>query len=234
MRIAVVEDEDKAAELLISYIKRYEEEKGFSFEVIRYTNGLSFISDYKADIDILFMDIEMPHLDGMTTAQKLRELDEHVCLIFVTNMAQYAIKGYEVDAMDFVVKPVRYFSFSLKLDRAIKQRRRLEKAELVLPDKESAKRLVISDILYIEVKNHTLIYYTVSGDSVSVRGTISAEEENLRGRGFARCSNSYLVNLAKVTAVEKNTLLLDGKVLPISRTQKAEFMRALADFVGNE
>lgn len=234
MRIAIVEDENKAAELLISYIKRYEEEKGMSFEVIRFTNGLSFISDYKADIDIIFMDIEMPHLDGMTTAQKLRELDEQVCLIFVTNMAQYAIKGYEVDAMDFVVKPVRYFNFSLKLDRAVKQRRRLEKAELVLPNKENAQRLSITDILYIEVKNHTLIYHTVSGDTVSIRGTISAEEEKLRSQGFARCSNSYLVNLARVTAVEKNTLLVGGRALPISRTQKAELMRALADFVGNE
>ena len=233
MRIAIVEDEDKSAELLYDYIKRFEEEKKVKLETVRFRDGLNFISDYKADFDIVFMDIEMPHLDGMTTAQKLRELDENVCLIFVTNMAQYAIKGYEVDAMDFVVKPVRYFSFSLKLERALKTRMRREKMELILPANENMKRLDLSDVTYIEVKNHTLVYHTVSGGTVSARGTMSAEEKRLKEKGFARSSNSYLVNLARVSAVDKNSLTVGGEELPISRTQKTEFMRALADFVGN-
>lgn len=232
MRIAIVEDQDKSAELLLDYIQRYEREKDCRFETIRFTDGLSFISDYKADIDVIFMDIEMPHLDGMAAAQKLRELDENVCLIFVTNLASYAIKGYEVSAMDFMVKPVRYFSFAMKLDRAIRIRNRCAKAEMVLPSKNDPKRLSLDDILYIEVKNHTLIYHTVDSRTATVRGTMSGVEKQLSSQGFARCSNSYLVNLSKVFSVQKNTVVLIKEELPISRTQKAEFMRALAEFVG--
>ncbi|MBR1813610.1 MAG: response regulator transcription factor [Lachnospiraceae bacterium] len=232
MRIAIVEDEDQSARLLTEHIHRFEAENNLSLEIVRFLDGLQFISDYQADFDVIFMDIEMPHLDGMTTAHRLRELDENVCLIFVTNMAQYAIKGYEVGALDFVVKPVRYFSFSQKMERALRMRKRREKTELVLPAEENKKRLDLDDVLYIEVKNHTLLYHTLS-ETVSARGTISAEEKKLAEKGFARCSNSYLVNLAKVSSVEKTSLTVGGEELPISRTQKADFMKALVDFVGN-
>ena len=233
MKLAIVEDEEKSVELLLDYIRKFEREKGVNLEAVCFRDGLSFLDHYQADFDIVFMDIEMPHLDGMTAAGKLRELDENVCLIFVTNLASYAIKGYEVDAMDFIVKPVRYFSFSLKLERAMKICMRRKKTELVLPAEENRRRLIIQDITYIEVKGHTLIYHTVSENTFSVRGTLSAEENKLSEKGFARCSNSFLVNMDRVTSVSKSSLMVGNEELPISRTQRVDFMRALADHVGN-
>lgn len=99
-RIAIVEDDQNAAEVLRSYLQRYEEENGEQFSVSSFANGLLFLKEQESGFDIVFMDIEMPALDGMETAKLLRRVNDISCLIFVTNMASYAIKGYEVDAID--------------------------------------------------------------------------------------------------------------------------------------
>ena len=234
MRIAIVEDESKSAELLISYIRRYEEEKSIRFEVLQYTDGSSFITDYKASIDIVLMDIEMPHLDGMSAARMLREMDEEVCLIFITNMAQYAIKGYEVRAIDYIVKPVRYFPFSRMLDKAVYLREREAKKEYTIAVKGGVRRLNTSDIMYIEVRNHTLFYFLQDGQIISGRGTITEEKERLQKKDFAQPSKSFLVNMAKIEAIRKNSVVIAQNEIPVSRTHKVAFMQVLADYMGNQ
>ena len=108
-RIAIVEDDALSAKLLFSYIKKYEQETNGEFEAIIFENGYKFLENYKSGAyEIIFMDINMPHLSGIETAIDLRKLDESVALIFVTNLAQYAINGYEVSALDFMLKPVSY------------------------------------------------------------------------------------------------------------------------------
>lgn len=231
VRIAVVEDDSVSAELLVKYLHRYEREKETQFEISFYTDGMNFISDYQADLDIIFMDIEMPYMDGMTAARKLREMDESVCLIFVTNMAKYAIKGYEVAALDFMVKPVKYFNFTMKLERALRQRKNNQRAEVKLPIEEGKRRLTVSDILYVEVSNHTLIYHTTEG-KVQLRGTITGAEAELGEKNFARSSNSFLINLAKVTAVGKNFVKVGSEELSLSRSKKEDFMKKLTNFLG--
>ena len=117
LKIAIVENEPEQADLLSGYIARYSQESGIKCQVVTFSNGLEFISGYTPGFDAVFMDIKMPLIDGMEAAEKLRKIDEDVVLIFVTNMAQLAIKGYKVNAMDFIVKPVTYFDFSLEMDK---------------------------------------------------------------------------------------------------------------------
>lgn len=115
IKVIIVEDEKDAADLLQQYLVRYGETKGVEFDVRRYSDVTSFLAGYNNSTDLIFMDIELPDGDGMSAIAKIRERDNEVTVIFVTNLSQYAVKGYEVRAFDFIVKPVSYSNFSIKL-----------------------------------------------------------------------------------------------------------------------
>ena len=121
IRIAIVEDEAAYAEQLEGFLHRYEEEKKEAFEITRFSDGDSIVHNYKAKYDIILMDIQMKFMDGMSAAGKIRKSDTEVIIIFITNMRQYAILGYAVDALDYVVKPISYFAFSERLGKAIER-----------------------------------------------------------------------------------------------------------------
>ena len=117
IRVAIVEDEAEIREQLMGYVQRYTRQYGTAFEVKTFADGLEILEDYRPAYDLILLDIEMKHLDGMETARRIRELDPEVMLVFITNMAQYAIKGYAVGALDYVLKPVPYFAFSQQLQK---------------------------------------------------------------------------------------------------------------------
>ena len=121
LRVAIVVDQDIDANLLISYLRRYGKEKNLEIEAAHFKNGILFLQQYRGDYDIVFMDIDMPVISGMNTAHSLREIDPHVLLIFVTALARFALNGYEVDAYDFIIKPVQYRHFITKMERAEKK-----------------------------------------------------------------------------------------------------------------
>ena len=131
-RIAIVEDEAAVREQLAGYVQRYTRQYGTPFEVTEFADGMEILEDYRPQFDIIFLDVEMKHLDGMETARRIRERDGGVLIVFITNMAQYAIRGYEVDALDYVLKPVNYYQFCTKLSRAIQRVQRRRGGQVVL------------------------------------------------------------------------------------------------------
>lgn len=106
----------------------------------------------------------MKHLDGMTTAERIRQMDADVILIFITNMAQYAIRGYSVGALDYVLKPVPYFAFSEQLKKAEKNLARRASHYLMVPVESGLRRLDSSRLYYLESEGHRVHYYTEDGD----------------------------------------------------------------------
>ena len=119
LRIATVEDDTNDLEALRTHLSRYEKENGLKFQVTEFRDGEDIVTDYSADYDLILMDIEMAFLNGMKAAEKIRELDKDVIIIFITNMPQYAIQGYKVNALDYMLKPISYFSFSESMGRAL-------------------------------------------------------------------------------------------------------------------
>ena len=104
IRIAIVEDEHAYAMQLQEFLRQYEQDNGEVFEVSVFTDGDQIVHKYKSQFDIILMDVEMKFLDGMSAAEEIRKVDSEVVIIFITNMPQYAIRGYAVDALDYVLK----------------------------------------------------------------------------------------------------------------------------------
>ena len=173
------------------------------------------------------MDIQMPNMNGMEAARRLRVLDEKVLLVFVTNLTQYAIAGYGVSALDYIVKPVNYYDFALKLTRALKRINHARDNALTIATPMGMTRVDLDDIVYIEVQNHELTYHTVE-NTYSQYGTLNSLEKELQNKGFGRCNSCYLVNLQHVRQVSGYSLMLsDGSELRISQPKKKGFMDVL-------
>ena len=232
INIAIVEDDDSAALILRDYLTYYQEKNDIQFDITRFNDALSFLSDRRVLYDIIFMDIELPNLNGMDAALKLREFDKESVLIFVTNMAQFAVKGYEAGALDFMVKPINYQDFSLKMDKAINIVKTNAEIELVIRKVDGFVRLSTKKIIYIEVTGHTLCYHTTEGDIIA-SGSLSKMEDKLRPYNFMRCNSCYLVNPKYIQSVQGYDLLMsNGDVLKISRPRKKQFMTDLANWLG--
>ncbi len=230
-KIAVVEDNDAVRAELCGFIAQYAQESGSQLDVTPFSDGAQVVEPYRPGFDIIFLDIEMPTLGGMPTAERIRLLDPDVVLIFVTNMAQYAVRGYEVDALDFVLKPVNYYQFSTKLARALQRIQRRRGGQITLQTPGGAQQLDTDDILYLETRDRLLHYHTA--DKVwSVRGSLLKSEKELAPYHFARCNQCYLVNLRHVKGVQDDLVQVGEERLEISRRQRAAFLAAVASYVG--
>ena len=233
MKLAIVEDEKIYVEKIKSYLKRYQNEFGYEIRSVWFDDGSEIIENYSGDYDIILMDIQMKFLDGFSTAKKIRELDQEVIIIFITNMTNYAIRGYEVDAMDYIVKPVEYFSFSTKLERAVRRIHKKEKHYISIPIKGGIRKMELAQIYYIESQGHMLRYKTAEGE-LECRDILQQMENLLVPYGFFRCSKSYLVNMQYVDAIRENECVVQGERLPVGRAKKKEFMKKMLNYMSGE
>lgn len=233
LRVAVAEDNEGYRNQMKGYLERYSQEHQLDLEYRCFDNGQQLVQEYRPDYDIVLLDIMMPDLDGMTAAEQIRQVDDKVVMIFITQMAQYAIQGYSVGALDYLLKPVQYETFDLKFTRAVDRVRSREGGRITLLLSNGMKRLKTMDIYYVEIQNHTLHYHTREGEYV-LRGTLAAAERALESYPFAKCSHWYLVNLAHVTEVNKDVVMVAGTPLDISRRYRASFLSAVTNYVGGD
>ena len=164
-KIAIVEDQEETRESLNRFVWQYAQEQGLQVEISLITDGAEIAEHYTPGFDIIFMDVEMPRLDGFGAAEAIRAVDADVVLVFVTNMAQYAIRGYEVDALDYVLKPVNYYQFCTKLSRAIQrvQRRRGVLVLLLLWGRGDAFTLSILGENGLSINLYTILFIAFFG-----------------------------------------------------------------------
>ena len=230
IHIALVEDEEEYRKVFLGYLRRYEQESGRQFRISVFPDGEDIISSYKADYDLILMDIAMRFMDGMTAAEKIRELDQEVVIIFITNMPQFVMKGYAVDALDYVLKPVNYFAFSRRIDRAISRMSRRREQYLTVPVRGGIRKLSVSNILYVEVQDHDLLFHT-RNESILTRGSLAEVEAKLGNAGFFRCNKYCLVNLAFADSLQGIDLVVAGEHIQVSRAKKKAVLDALNNYL---
>lgn len=231
IKVAIVEDKDSEAATLSAFLERFAQERNESFLPVRFTCPTDFLSRYDG-FDVVFMDIEFPDdMDGLKASRKLREKDSSVTLIFVTSFGQFAVKGYEVEAFDFYVKPLSYVDFSLRLSRALKRIGKQKSDSVRIRTGGQVKILPVKEIKYVEVIKHNLIFHTLSGN-LEASGSLAETEASLKDKYFVRCNNCYLVNLWFVKGVDGMNVNVDGEYLAVSRPRRKEFMSALNRYLG--
>ena len=207
LRIATVEDDANDLEALRTHLSRYEKENGLKFQVTEFRDGEDIVTDYSADYDLILMDIEMAFLNGMKAAEKIRELDKDVIIIFITNMPQYAIQG-----------------------RALHRVNVQEKEFITIALKGGKKKLDITQICYVEVQDHLLLYHTTEG-SFATKGTIRDAESQLDAKSFFRCNRCYLVNLEYVDNYMGSDVSVNGDTIQVSRSRRKPFLDALNEYL---
>ena len=233
LRVAVVEDDAAAAQTTKEYLNRYGAGNGVSFQADLFARGEELLDGYTPRYELILMDIRLEGgMSGMELAQEIRKLDTFVQIIFITSLARYAVKSYEVGALDFLTKPVSFYQFSMKLDRALRVIRRNEDICLTVPTVRGLKVLPSREIRFLEVSDHDLIFHTEQGE-YRTRGSLGKTEEQLAGHSFLRTAVSHLVNLRYVSEIDGNTMILTtGERLPISRSRKKEVLAGLAAYLG--
>ena len=232
IEVAIIEDDAVAKERIAKYFERYSSETGEEFRPVCFSSAVDFLTNFKANYGIVCMDIDLPDMDGLTASKKLRKMDSTVCLIFITNMAQFAVRGYEVDAMDFMVKPVSYPNFALKIARAA-ERIKTAANKIVINNKQGVRVIYASDIKYVEVMGHTVTFHLREEDVIAW-GTLKKYEEQLSGLGFSRCNACYLVNLRYVKGVNDYDVFVDDEKLQVSYSRKKQFLKDMADYLGGK
>lgn len=221
----ILDDEDLAIRLLQSYVDKVP----YLFLVAAVNSGFEAIDILNSnDIDLVFVDIEMPELNGM---EFIRSLNRQPAFIFVTAYREYAADAFEIDAVDYLVKPVSFERFLKSVNKYLKIHNR--KAETTksptirLRADRKIHQITITKILYIEgFKDYIKIYFD-NREMLIFKETLSALSNKLIPNGFIRCHKSYLIPVSKIKAFNAEGIELGDKLIPIGRSYKEEVLRML-------
>ncbi len=236
LNLIMVEDDKAAKERVEGYLEQFAKEKNVAYNLKWFQTAEDFLEGYDPSCDIVFLDIDLPNMDGMECAKALRKTDSEVTLVFITELKQLAVEGYEVDAADFIVKPVSYLGFATKFERLLKKNFTTRHATITIKSEGSLVRLAMNEIYYVDISRHDMVYHTTHGDYMT-KGSLKKEEEMLKENNFFRCIHYCMINLRYVALIKGYTVTMrvghDGakKEIPIGRNQKAELVRALNNYL---
>lgn len=232
MRVAIVDDSRDELDDLEHCLKKFSDEIVEGVTIDKYANGVDFLEGYTNQYDLILLDIDMPKISGIDVARTIREKNADVVLMFVTAMTQYALAGFEVDAIDYVIKPISYPDFSLKLKKAKRFIEMNQKDQpILLQTRAGMVKLNIKDILYVESSLHYCIYHT-EVQEYKVRESMTSAEQKLEPYNFARCNSGYLVALKHIKSIIKDDVYVGRYVLKISRSKKAKFIEKFTRVLG--
>lgn len=230
LNIAIVEDTEADRKLLSEYLDRFSKERNVPLSYQTYPNPIPFLDKYEGNLDVIFFDIKMPQMSGMEAAKKIRAIDSSVIIIFVTSLAQFALEGYSVQALDYLVKPVSYSEFYLKFSRALPRIPKKSEETIIVSTSEGKKVIPIEDLHYVESKGHHLTYH-YGNETAIERNTMKDVEKELAGKGFYRINSCYLVHLRDVKKVKGYECQVGEETLMISQPRKKAFLDALKTYL---
>ncbi len=232
LKIALCDDESVEIEYLSSLAREWAETSRRNVNISTFQSAEAFLFEYEEDksFDILILDIQMKGMDGIELAEKIRESNSGVQIIFITGYPDYISMGYDVSALHYLIKPVEKQKLFSVLDKAEKNLNKAEKFILLSVESENI-RLRTDDIIYIEAFGHSSNIVCKNGE-YSVKMPISDVFGMLDG-SFVYCHRSYVINLRSVSSITKTDIIFDdGKNVPVSRRMYGAVNTAFINYYG--
>ncbi len=233
LHIAICDDEKDFVEHLTGLLLQYSRDTGREIKITAYYDGMELIEKYDTTIDLIFLDICMKMVNGLHAAERIRQMDENVGIIFLTTLTQYGLEGYKYQATNYIIKPLKYVRLKSEMDKFIRRRQKDETPSLVIANDTGKYKVSLKSIRYIETYNRNLMFHTENENIICYK-SMKEVEKQLQDKSFVRCHTSYIVNLFYVKGIKKLDIeLITGETIPVSQPKRKEFMERLADYWGD-
>lgn len=231
MRVAICDDENIQLSMTKASLERAY--KSLDLVIDTYTSGAKLLNATDSiDYDLIILDIEMPEMNGIETAKKLRKIGEETAIVFLTSHVEYALEGYEVNALRYLTKPANTEKLSEIITYLVEQKKKDKR--VLLRNSEDVEMVCVADIYYMEAQDQMIRVVTDKGEYRN-RYNLGDYERELSAEGFFRIHRGYLVNLGHVRRMSRREIVMeDGVSLPISRVKEAALKEALFHYVKNE
>lgn len=228
IHIAICDDERDFVAHLKGLLQQYAAETGEEIKITPYYDGMELVERYDTTIDLIFLDIQMRLLNGLRTAEHIRRMDEGVGIIFLTTLTQYGLEGYKYQAVNYIIKPMKYVRLKAEMDQWLKKRRKEDSSALAVANDTGKYKVFLKSLRYVETFNRNLLLHTGQEHIICYK-SMKEMEQKLQNKGFVRCHTSYIVNLSYIKGVKKLEIeLITGEKIPISQPKRKEFMEKLA------
>ena len=238
MKITICDDEKRICEMIADCIK----EVNANVEVESFSDAKSVVSP-SFESDIVFLDIQMPGIDGMNAARLLRSNAKKTVIVFVTALEDYVFNAFDVGAFQYIVKPFDKEKLKVVINKAIEQANEQKYIDKMLSDKSSGEesrtitvksggantRVIISDIEYAEIFDRRIVLHMSSKDTIEYYGKMS-DLEKILGKDFFRVHRAYLINLSFIKSYDSKTVNVDSEEIPVARGKYQELIKAYLSF----
>ncbi len=238
MKIAICDDEKPIRD----YIEKCVREVKPDAFVLQYSDASDMVSA-SFDADILFLDIQMPGMDGMKAARVLRTMGNKTIIVFVTAVEEYVFQAFDVGAVQYIVKPFDRNKLVETIKRAIElagERRSIEDALSETKDSADSesfliksggvnRKIILADISYAEVLEHRIILHMKDREQIEYYGKMS-DLEKVAGDDFFRVHRAYLINLSCVKSYDAKTVTVLGEEIPVARGKYQELVKSYLSY----
>jgi DNA-binding LytR/AlgR family response regulator len=231
MKIAIIEDNPLDSDALMALLQKYASQNNDRAEIHEFPSGEDFLVDGPSDFDLIFLDIQMREQNGIEIARIIRKSNQRVVIVFVTNNPEYSLDGYSVEAMDYLIKPVRMEILDRVLKKVLQKLEVTDRMCLTIHSHDGFFVVNYGDICFIEFANRKLLVETKTGP-ITCMGTMQAMEEMLPGN-FFRVHSGFLINLRAVERLKGQDVIVAGRQIPISKHRRKEFVHALTKQFGD-
>lgn len=232
LTVSIFEDIASHAKQLNNAVSQWADETKQEVRFVCCCDGRELTSSIIAQSDILFLDIELPGADGIALARTIREQNEEIPIVFVTNHTQYVFKGYTVQAFRYLLKPVAPDECAACMQRALRYHESKGSRFLTISFRNGTEQLPIRSVLYIEADDHYINIFTTNGVR-RYHKRLSELAEQLEGTPLLRCHRSYIVNGSHIYTVEDAHAVLDDRsCVPISRAAMPAILSYLSQNIG--